>query len=56
MVRDRLVGLIVGIVVGLVVAIVVAPLFPGVVGTLFMILGYLVAGICLLLLLLGFIR
>lgn len=56
MVRDRMVALIIGIVVGLVVALVVAPLFPGVVATLFAILGYLVAGICLLLLLLGFIR
>lgn len=56
MVRDRLVMLIVGIVIGLLVALVVAPYFPEPADTIFMVLGYVVAGICTLLLLLGLVR
>lgn len=56
MVRDRLIMLIVGIVLGLLVALVVAPYFPSPADTIFAVLGYLAAGICVLLLLLGLIR
>lgn len=51
-----LVRYIVGIVVGLLVALFVAPLFPYPVSTIFVVLGYLCAGVCTLLLVLAFMR
>ena len=50
------IGYVLGIVVGFIVALLLAPLFPLPVSTIVMWLGYVVAALCVVLLLLSFVR